>query len=101
MPAFSGATQFSSIPSSRTTLPRPFFCSRVPPTMGETMDNAFWLGGIVGALLGVFADFLVRPVQRLLDRRLEDRTTIRSEGLIERLGRDRPAARDFLVLQIL
>lgn len=62
-------------------------------------ENAVWL--LAGALIGVVLNFAVRPVQRLLDDRLEGRTTARAAEVSSRLANDREALRDFLVLQIL
>jgi hypothetical protein len=65
------------------------------------MDGTFWAGAIIGAVFGLAADFWKRPFDRLLDRRLENRTSMRAEGLIRRLQQDRQGLRDFLVVQIL
>lgn len=68
---------------------------------GTAVDSSFWLGAVVGAIFGVFAQFLVRPVERLLDRRLETRTTKRSLRLRTEVAQDPQRLRDFLILQIL
>jgi hypothetical protein len=65
------------------------------------MNTVFWAGAFVGAVFGVLADFFARPLQRFLDRRIQDRTTVRSRLLVSRLKADRQAVRDFLLLQVL
>jgi hypothetical protein len=65
------------------------------------MGTEFWAGIFLGAVVGFSGDVLGRPFHRLLDRRLEARSTARASRLEEELHRDRAALRDFLVLQVL
>jgi hypothetical protein len=65
------------------------------------MDAIFWLGLVLGALVGLVVDLWRRPLERALQRRLEARTTTRADEISNRLANDRQGLRDFLVVQIL
>jgi hypothetical protein len=64
------------------------------------MDETFWLGIVLGIVGGQAMSFVVRPMQRFLDRRVNDRTTVRSEELSRLLGKDRAVLRDWHTRQV-
>jgi hypothetical protein len=65
------------------------------------MDGTFWLGLVLGGFVGLAVDLWKRPLDRLLDHRLEQRTTARSTTITQRLVNDRQALRDYLTVVIL
>ncbi len=65
------------------------------------MNGTFWLGLLLGGIIGITLELASRPVQRFLDRRLEARASIRGNQLREQKVGNREAVRDFLVLQVL
>ncbi len=65
------------------------------------MNAIFWLGLILGGVVGLGVDLWKRPLDRLLDRRLRARTSTRAGKLSKRLENDRQSLRDFLMVQIL
>jgi hypothetical protein len=64
------------------------------------MDTTFWVGLVLGGIVGIILELLTRPLQRFLDRRLETRARLRGDELRQQKVGNREAVRDFLVLQI-
>lgn len=65
------------------------------------MDAIFWLGLVLGGIVGIVLELSTRPLQRFLDRRLETRARLRGDNLRQQKVGNREAVRDFLVLQVL
>ena len=65
------------------------------------MDGLFVIGLVLGGLFGLAVDLWKRPLDRVLDRRVENRTSTRAQELSTRLANDRQGLRDFLMVQIL
>lgn len=65
------------------------------------MGGTFWVGLILGGIIGIVLELMSRPLQRFLDRRLETRARVRGDQLRQEKVGNREAVRDFLVLQIL
>jgi hypothetical protein len=65
------------------------------------MDATFWVGLLLGGIVGIILELLTRPLQRFLDRRLETRAQFRGDELRQQKVGNREAVRDFLVLQVL
>lgn len=65
------------------------------------MDATFWLGLLLGGIIGIVLELSTRPLQRFLDRRLETRARVRGDNLRQQKVGNREAVRDFLVLQVL
>ncbi len=65
------------------------------------MDATFWVGLVLGGIIGIILELLTRPLQRFMDRRLETRARVRGDDLRQQKVGNREAVRDFLVLQIL
>jgi MFS family permease len=65
------------------------------------MDATFWVGLVLGGIVGIILELLTRPLQRFLDRRLETRARVRGDELRQQKVGNREAVRDFLVLQVL
>lgn len=65
------------------------------------MDAVFWLGILIGGMVGTALDLWKRPLDRLLDRRLDKRNLGRVEQLAANVKNDRHSLRDYLVEVIL
>jgi hypothetical protein len=68
---------------------------------GVALDAIFWVGLVLGGIIGIVLELLTRPLQRFMDRRLETRARVRGDDLRQQRVGNREAVRDFLVLQIL
>lgn len=65
------------------------------------MDGVFWIGLLLGGLAGAAFDLWKRPLDRLLDRRLEHRTNSRIDLLAQRAQASPDGLRVYLVEVIL
>ena len=64
-------------------------------------EMEFWLGLMLGGLVGLAFDLWKRPLDRLLDRRLEHKSTLRSRQLALAAQHDRQYLRNYLTEVIL
>ncbi|WP_027494182.1 hypothetical protein [Rhodococcus sp. JG-3] len=65
------------------------------------MDSIFWLGLLLGAIMGQSLQYLARPFERFLDRRLAERITRQATRLNAASRDEQSATRDWLVVQLL